>query len=185
MKNKIVTILAVYFILSLFAGCNAQSSEGHYDPNGVHWMSFEEAVKLNDANPKRIFIDTYTGWCGWCKKMDASTFKDTAVIKYMNENFYAVKLDAETKDTINFRDKHFTYVAEYKTNQIAIDLMQGQMSYPTYSFLDGQYQLIYNLKGYQTTDQFLPTLQYFAEEMYKNNIKLDEYLSKQGTSDQK
>jgi thioredoxin-related protein len=185
MKNKIVTVLAIYCLSFFFSGCNAQSPENKYDPNGIHWMSFEEAVKMNDAKPKRIFIDTYTEWCGWCKKMDASTFKEPAVIKYMNDNFYAVKLDAETKDTIHFHDKQFTYVADYKTNQIAIDLMQGQMSYPTYTFLDGQYQLIYNLKGYQTNDQFLPTLKYFADEMYKNNIKLDEYLSKKGTSDQK
>jgi thioredoxin-related protein len=145
----------------------------------------EAAYKKASNEKKNIILIFHASWCSWCKKMDAATFKDPAVVKYMNDNFYAVKLDAETKDTINFRDKRFTYVAEYKTNQIAIDLMQGQMSYPTYSFLDGQYQLIYNLKGYQTTEQFLPTLKFFAEEMYKNNIKLDEYLSKQGTVDQK
>jgi thioredoxin-related protein len=128
MKNKIVTVLTIYCLSFFFSGCNAQTPESKYDPNGIHWMSFEEAVKLNDAKPKRIFIDTYTEWCGWCKKMDAATFKDPAVIKYMNDNFYAVKLDAETKDTIDFHNKQFTYVADYKTNQIAIDLMQGQMS---------------------------------------------------------
>ncbi|MFM7014692.1 MAG: thioredoxin family protein [Bacteroidota bacterium] len=185
MKNKIIVAFIGSCMFSLFLGCNAQSSENKYDPNGIHWMSFEEAVKKNDANPKRIFIDTYTEWCGWCKKMDASTFKDPAVIKYMNDNFYAVKLDAETKDTISFHDKKFGYVAEYKTNQIAIDLMQGQMSYPTYTFLDGQYQLIYNAKGYQTVDQFLPELHYFAEEQYKNNIKLEDYISKQTSGNQK
>jgi len=59
------------------------------------------------------------------------------------------------------------------------------MSYPTYSFLDGQYQLLYNLKGYQTTEQFLPILQYFAEEQYKNNIKLEEFVSKVSSGNQK
>ena len=185
MKNKFIVTLFAYCLFSVFSGCNAQSSETKYDPNGIHWMSFEEAVKSNDEKPKRIFIDTYTEWCGWCKKMDAATFSDPAVVKYMNEHFYAVKLDAETKDTILFRDKSFTYVKEYKTNQIAIDLMQGQMSYPTYSFLDGQYQLLYNLKGYQTIEQFLPILQYFAEEQYKNNIKLEDFVSKVSSGNQK
>ena len=57
MKNKFIVTLFAYCLFSVFSGCNAQSSENKYDPNGIHWMSFEEAVKLNDQKPKRIFID--------------------------------------------------------------------------------------------------------------------------------
>jgi len=53
-----------------------------------------KAVSRNEEAPKKLFIDVYTDWCGWCKKMDVSTFKNAEVIREMNENFYAVKLDA-------------------------------------------------------------------------------------------
>ena len=53
----------------------------------VKWYSLEEAVALQKKKPKKIFIDMYTDWCGWCKRMDATTFTDPAVSAYLNENF--------------------------------------------------------------------------------------------------
>ena len=57
--------------------------------------------------PKKVFIDLYTSWCGWCKRMDATTFKQRAIVEYMNQKYYAVKFDAETRDTINFNGHSF------------------------------------------------------------------------------
>src|SRR3982750_3389771 len=69
------------------------------DHESIRWMSFTDAVRENARQPKKIFIDVYTKWCGWCKRMDATTYEDAGIAKYMNENFYAVRLDAETRDT--------------------------------------------------------------------------------------
>jgi len=131
-------------------------------------MSFEEAVAMSDQSPKKIFIDVYTDWCGWCKRMDATTFKDTAVINYINSNFYAVKLNAETKDTIRFREKSFTYLPAYKANEMAVSLLNGQMGYPAFVYLDQNYSLLKAVPGYQTVDQLIPTLKYMVEEKYRN-----------------
>jgi thioredoxin-related protein len=174
MMKKIFSfiILLSYFSIS---SCNAQTEHEKYDPNGIHWMSFEQAVALNDKAPKKIFIDTYTQWCGWCKRMDASTFKDTAVVRYMNDHFYAVKLDAETKDTIRFKGKEFVYKSEYKSNELALSLLQGKMSYPSFIFMDEKYQLLTPLPGYQTPEQLIPILKYFGEDIYKTK-KWEEYV---------
>ena len=67
----------------------------------VKWMTWEEAAAANDKQPKKIFVDVYTNWCGWCKKMDASTFKETDVVKILNEKFYPVKLNAEQLSLIH------------------------------------------------------------------------------------
>ena len=50
-------------------------------------MGFEEAVAKSEKAPKKLFIDVYTDWCGWCKKMDKTTFAETEVAKYINENY--------------------------------------------------------------------------------------------------
>lgn len=98
------SLLATLSVIGLFSlGCIS----GGGDDNQIHWVSFDQAVKLSAQHPKKIFIDVYTPWCGWCKKMDADTYTDPTVISYINKNYYAVRLDAETADTFHFKDHEF------------------------------------------------------------------------------
>jgi len=76
----------------------------------IRWYTWAEAAELSKTAPKKIFIDLYTDWCGWCKKMDKSTFVDPSVVKYLNENFYPVKFNAERKDAIVFNETTFEYI---------------------------------------------------------------------------
>ena len=167
-------ILLLTFFLS-FTVKNTFAQE-HNSPDGIQWVSFEDALALSTKEPKKIFLDIYTGWCGWCKKMDASTFKDPKVVSYMNKNFYAVKLDAETKDTITYKEKNYTFVAAYKSNEVAAFLLNGQMSYPTSVYLDEKSDPITSVPGFLTSDQLLPILKYFGEDIYKTK-KWEEYQS--------
>src|SRR5262245_18197431 len=106
----------------------------------IHWMSFLDAVKA--GGQKKIFIDVYTKWCGWCKRMDASTYEDPAVEAYINKYYYPVRLDAETRDTIVYKEKVYAFVPQYKANLIALELLSGQMSYPTSVYLDEQFNML-------------------------------------------
>jgi thioredoxin-related protein len=161
MKKSTVFILLLLNATLLFA------QEHKNDPKGIQWMSFKEALQKSATNPKKIYMDIYTGWCGWCKKMDASTFTDPAVIKFMNDNYYAVKLDAETKDTIVYKDKKYAFVPAYKANEIAAYLLNGQMGYPTSVYLDEHQNPITAVPGYNSPEQLLPILKYFAGDFYK------------------
>ena len=138
----------------------------------VEWLSWEEALALSesDAEPKKIFVDVYTDWCGWCKKMDKDTFQNEAVAAYMKENFYMVKMDAEGKDPIDFQGKTFKYVPSGRRgyHELAAALLQGKMSYPTVVFLDEKLNMLSPVPGYQKAKPFLKIAKYFGDNIYKD-----------------
>ena len=136
---------------------------------GIKWLSFEQAVELNKKNSKKFIIDIYTDWCGWCKKMDASTYTNPVIIDYVNTYYYAVKLNAERKDTVIFQDH--TFVNENKnggrsTHQLAESLLNGKMSYPTTVFMNEKYELLTPVAGYLTQNDLEPILSFFATDKY-------------------
>lgn len=136
----------------------------------IKWMSIEEAAEANAKEPKKIFIDVYTDWCGWCKRMDASTFKDSAVAALINSHFYAVKLNAEGKDSIVLNGTTFRYVEQGRKgyHELAVALLQGKMSYPTMVYLDEQFNMIQPIPGYQNPEQLLPILEYLGMNHHKD-----------------
>ena len=136
----------------------------------VQWLSFEQAVKLNEENPKKILIDVYTDWCGWCKKMKKQTFNHPKIAQYINEEFYPVRFDAESKKEVRFRGKTFTRKDKSgrKPHELAVALLQGRMSYPSVAYLDGQNRLITAVPGFYSPEDYEPILKYFVNEAYKD-----------------
>lgn len=157
--TKSIFVLFTVFISSFL---NAQD---------VQWLSWEEATQLamSDTNPKKMFIDVYTDWCGWCKKMDKDTFQNAEVAAYMTANFYMVKLDGEGKDPIEFKGKTYSYIPSGRRgyHELAAALMQGKMSYPTVIFMDENLKMLSPVPGYQKPVPFLNIAKYFGDNIYK------------------
>lgn len=139
--------------------------------NSIHWLSFEQAVALQvqEGNSKKFFIDVYTDWCGWCKKMDKNTFQNPEVAKYMKEHFYMVKLDGEGKEPIVFREQTFSFVSSGRNgyHELAANLLQGKLSYPTVVYLDENMNMLSPVPGYLTPEPFLKIATYFGDNIYK------------------
>lgn len=138
-------------------------------PIVVKWYSIEEAIKLNEKAPRKLYVDVYTDWCGWCKKMDSNTFSNPVIAKMLNENFYPVKLNAEDKKDITY--KGHVYVNKEtgarSTHEFAVALLQGKLSYPSTVFMDENNAPITYLAGYLTPEQLEPILEFFSSNSYK------------------
>jgi len=146
----------------------------------IHWItSIDELQAKMAQNPKKVLIDMYTGWCGWCKKMDAATYTNPALVKYVNNNYYAVKFDAERKDTIHFQGKDYFFAPEYKANGFALELLKGSMSYPTTVFMLENFQQPTPVPGYRDVKEMEIFLTYFGDNAYRHQ-KFDDF-SKQHT----
>tara|TARA_R110002049_G_scaffold97317_5_gene237283 strand:+ start:3714 stop:4226 length:513 start_codon:yes stop_codon:yes gene_type:complete len=144
----------------------------------LNWLSWEEAIAMasTDKAPKKMFIDVYTDWCGWCKKMDTDTFQNPKVATYMAKNYYMVKLDGEQKEPLVYKGKTFKFIASGRRgyHEFAAALMQGKMSYPTTIFLDEKQQMLSPVPGYQKPEPFLKIAKYFGEDIHKTK-KWAEY----------
>lgn len=172
MRKAFLPVLAVFLLTfisepSFSQSAKKEKNQQKYDK--IKWYSFEEAYQLNKKRPKKIFVDVFTDWCGWCKKMDAETFTNAVIIHYMNDNFYCVKLNAERKDTVVIDGVTFLNQnpqGHRSTHQLANELLRGNMSYPSYVFLNDKSQWLTVVPGYQPAKEFESIIHYFGENAY-------------------
>ncbi len=154
-------LFAGSFILALFTFGYGQK---------IQWMSFEEAVSAQQKEKRKLVVDVYTKWCGWCKKMDESTFSNPYIANYINEHYYPVRFDAEQSDPISFQGKNYEYVRNGKRgyHELAVELTMGRLSFPTVVFLDENLSVIQALRGFQSSLRFEQIMTYFAQDYYKD-----------------
>lgn len=163
--KKIILILFIGLIFNNILSFNDTFAQTN---TLVNWMSLEEAVEKHQENPKTILIDMYTDWCGWCKRMDETTFSNPSVAQYINTNFYPVKFNAERTDTVEYLGQTYVNTGEGRrpSHQLAQALMGGRMSYPTIVYIDDEMR-VNPVPGYMDPERIQSILVYFAERINK------------------
>ena len=165
----------ILFVVTIFFVSSAVFAQDE----AIEWSEIDtlNTVLNDDGNEKHFFIDVYTEWCGWCKKMDATTFSDPEVVELMNKYFIPVKFDAEQKESILFSGTEFKFVENGRRgyNELAAALMQNKMSYPTVVLLNEKAQMIQPLPGYRSAEDLKPILIFIGKEIYKEK-SYDEFL---------
>lgn len=156
MRGLVVTLLSIMCVYSLHA------------QEKINWMSWDQVQAAQKQKPKKVFVDVYTDWCGWCKKMEAGTFQDQKIVKYLNQNYYSVRYNAEQPATIMFRGKEYKFVGSGRQgyHELAAHLLQGRFSYPTTVYLDENLDILSPVPGYLEVPMLSKILHYFGDGYY-------------------
>lgn len=162
--RSLLSLLGILFAFSQVACATDNKKEA----NEIHWMSFEEVEAKMKEKPKKVLIDVYTGWCGWCKVMDKKTYSNDSLIRYVNEHYYAVKFDAEQRNPVAFQGKKWQYSSQGRVNELAAQLLQGRMSYPTTVFMDENFENPQPMPGYLEIFQMESILKYLGGNNHKS-----------------
>jgi len=140
--NRIVVcfLMSLTFLISVFPSrCLSDET--------IKWYSYEEGVTLGKSQHKKIFINFFADWCGYCKKMDKGTFIDPEIVSYLNKNFIAIKVNS---------DKETALASKYKVRGL-----------PSNWFVSETGDQIGNYPGYIPADSLMPILKYIQTDSYK------------------
>ncbi|MEM0517630.1 MULTISPECIES: thioredoxin family protein [Aequorivita] len=94
------------------------SSASSQEEGAVNWLTFEQLEDSLKTNPKKVFIDFYADWCGPCLQMQRHVFTDKKIIKLLSKQYYAVKMNVESTDTIQFGNDVFFNERQNRRNPI-------------------------------------------------------------------
>lgn len=156
-KTIILVIVGLTFHLSPFTS-NAQSQ--------VKWHTIEQAAEAK-IGEKLYFVDFYTSWCGWCKKMDRETFTDPTVALILNKYYIPVKFDAEGNSEFTWRGNKYSNVATApgnrpSTHSFAKKVLGAKMGFPSFGLFKTDQAQLTVLQGYQSASDLVVILWYFA-----------------------
>ncbi len=157
---KYFPLLIALFVL---ASCSNKQATHSYDE--IPWMTLTEVDKVVKKSPRMVMVDVYTPWCGPCKMMNNSTFKDPELVNYIGKNFYAVKFNAEGPDPITFNGKEYanpkfrTDIPKNRRNQMhQFTGTLGVRGYPTIVIFDTKLNKVNSAVGYRSAPQLLEFL---------------------------
>lgn len=172
---RVFTVLTLSTIIFAFLGVmieqrDASSAKGKSEPK---WKSLSEGLATAKSQNRKIMMDVYTDWCGWCKKLDAEVYSNDKVKDYLDKHFVSVKLNAESAR------KHTFNGSEHSEAEIA--QMFGVTGYPSIVFMQPDGKTLAMLPGFVPAETFITVLTYISEESYKR-MKWSEYLEKHKTN---
>lgn len=99
--------------------------------------SYAEALVKAKAEGKLVFVDIYASWCGPCKRLKATTFKDPAVGDFFNKNFINLAIDGE------------------KGEGPVLAQQFGVRAYPTLVFVNADGKVVQKTVGFESAPNLL------------------------------
>jgi thioredoxin-related protein len=140
-------IRIAFFLLLTLLSCTAFGQ--------VEWIEFGKLPALFNSKKKPILIFVHTNWCKICKMQEGTVFSDDSIAMVVNTQFYALKLDAESTDSISFFGRNYKGGSVNKYHELAEYLAKADytLSFPTLIVLNERLQIIYKKAGFVSKEE--------------------------------
>ncbi len=148
MRLEKIVAFGLIFMLLGGMGASAQSLQ-------LFEGSYEELVKEASRKGKPYMVDFYTSWCGYCRKLDQTTFRDAQVVEALNNGFLVLKVNAEQGEGPRL------------ARQFRVT------GFPTMLFFDSKGNLKGKIPGYVPAQRFLGELKRYEEDVPKKEEKTE------------
>ncbi len=177
MNSRTTSILIVLALVGVGLAVFFSSKKGHEGTGSssgkIQWHSFNDGVTLARTQNKKLLIDVYTDWCGWCKKMDSEVYTDENIRTIVASNFIAVRLNAESATNVT--------VGTDQLDEASLARALGVTGYPTTVFLESGAGPITKIAGYMEAKEFATVLRFIGEDHYKNTT-FEQFKSSTGAA---
>jgi thioredoxin-related protein len=141
----------------------------------VAWKKLDDAMDEGFRTKRPVFVMVHAPWCGYCRKMEATTFRDPAVTKLLATHFVSAKLDGESDNTVRWPPKRA--VSEADIAQAF--RIQG---FPTLLFLRSDRKELARVSSYLPANQMKmllnAVLAYDASGSLDKGVDFDTWLEK-------
>ncbi len=141
----------------------------------IHWVPLDELEQKMKQHPRKIFVDVYDRYNVADNVMRLRVYNLPPIAQYLNQHFYPVTVEARSKDTLVFNGKKYPPSDKYPYNTLAIELLGGRMTFPSFLILDTNYKVLDMERVFLMPDAFYKIITYFGGGYYKT-LKFPEYL---------
>lgn len=147
------------FLMLLMVACGSSVEKPETETHQTETITLKAAQQLAKESGKFIVLDVFTVWCGYCRQMDQKTYPDAAVQAVIGESFIRVRLNAESKEKVEFNGRNYTEEELAKS--------MGVTSYPSTIFITPEGKTIGYQPGYMDATLFSRLLRYVASGSYQ------------------
>ncbi|MBC2716790.1 MAG: DUF255 domain-containing protein [Desulfobacteraceae bacterium] len=154
MNIKKITLFYFVVFFSLMISSAASVAE----KKEIQWQSYETGIKMIQDQNKKGFLHFYTDWCTYCKIMNNQTFSDSKIIEYLNNNFVAIRVNAEKQKNV---------AKKYGVNR-----------FPNTWFIAEDSSSLSSQPGFIPPEMLLDMLKFLNTDSFKN-MKFSEFIKKQ------
>lgn len=117
----------------------------------------EIETKLSQT-PKYTIIELYTDWCGVCAIQSKKINKNEELISLLEDKFYYIKFDAESKESFIFNKYQFQN-KDQKIHDFAKMISPDSISFPTWVIMSPDLEIVFRYYGLLEPEQLILILE--------------------------